>query len=122
VDPHDVGVLDTGPDPGLVLVTCWPFHYVGPAPERFIVQAELVATDDATTLASLAAPAVPVATVATARPKLRVAAAHAVRPARSRAHRTVAERVPVATHVGRRPVREFDAPRHRMRPSVAPDA
>jgi sortase A len=42
VDPTDVYVLkDTG-SPTLTLVTCYPFHYLGPAPKRFIVQAHLI--------------------------------------------------------------------------------
>jgi len=94
VDPHDVGVLDTGPDPGLTLVTCWPFHYVGPAPERFIVQAALVGSDDiGAPIATLAAAATPAAP----RP-MRVAAAHAVRPAH------------VAAVAHRRPRHEATAP------------
>jgi sortase A len=39
VDPSDVGVLDPTPQPVLTLVTCYPFRYVGPAPDRFIVRA-----------------------------------------------------------------------------------
>lgn len=39
VAPDAVGVLaDTG-TPALTLVTCYPFYYVGPAPQRFIVHA-----------------------------------------------------------------------------------
>jgi sortase A len=41
VEPQDVAVLaDTG-RPSVTLVTCYPFHYVGAAPQRFIVRAEL---------------------------------------------------------------------------------
>src|SRR5664279_1488691 len=41
VGPDDVQVLyPTGRD-ALTLVTCYPFDFVGPAPRRFIVQAEL---------------------------------------------------------------------------------
>lgn len=41
VAPQDVAVLaDTG-RPSVTLVTCYPFHYVGAAPQRFIVRAEL---------------------------------------------------------------------------------
>jgi sortase (surface protein transpeptidase) len=29
----------------VTLVTCYPFYYVGAAPRRFIVRAELVASD-----------------------------------------------------------------------------
>jgi sortase A len=42
VEPSDVWVLDdTGRHSLLTLVTCFPFTYVGSAPQRFIVQAEL---------------------------------------------------------------------------------
>jgi sortase A len=37
VGPQDVGVLQS-PEWDLTLVTCFPFHYVGPAPQRYIVQ------------------------------------------------------------------------------------
>jgi sortase A len=41
VDPGDLWVLDPTPDPSLTLVTCYPFTYIGAAPERFIVRARL---------------------------------------------------------------------------------
>ena len=41
VDPEDVGVLDPTPTRALTLVTCYPFYYIGPAPQRFIVRAVL---------------------------------------------------------------------------------
>lgn len=41
VDPEDVWVLDASRRPSLTLVTCYPFSYVGSAPQRFIVRAEL---------------------------------------------------------------------------------
>jgi len=41
VEPTDVSVLAHTPGETLTLVTCYPFTYVGPAPQRFIVQAEL---------------------------------------------------------------------------------
>ena len=44
VSPEDVSVLDATPTRSLTLVTCYPFYFVGPAPERFIVRAVL-ATD-----------------------------------------------------------------------------
>jgi LPXTG-site transpeptidase (sortase) family protein len=40
VGPHETGVLKDAGEPALTLVTCYPFHYLGPAPERFIVHAE----------------------------------------------------------------------------------
>jgi LPXTG-site transpeptidase (sortase) family protein len=39
VSPRDTQVLEDSPLPSLTLVTCYPFHYLGPAPERFIVHA-----------------------------------------------------------------------------------
>lgn len=41
VDPLDVEVLAPGNSPAVTLVTCYPFYYVGSAPQRFIVRAEL---------------------------------------------------------------------------------
>jgi LPXTG-site transpeptidase (sortase) family protein len=42
VGPDDVYVLDPTPQPALTLVTCYPFEFVGHAPRRFIVRADLV--------------------------------------------------------------------------------
>lgn len=39
VEPRDTWVLDPTPAPTLTLVTCYPFTYVGAAPQRFIVRA-----------------------------------------------------------------------------------
>lgn len=41
VDPTDVWVLDPTASPYLTLVTCYPFTFLGSAPERFIVRAAL---------------------------------------------------------------------------------
>jgi sortase A len=41
VAPEDVWVLDPTPGRALTLVTCYPFYYIGPAPQRFIVRAVL---------------------------------------------------------------------------------
>ena len=41
VKPQDVAVLASGPYSEITLITCYPFHYVGPAPDRFIVRARL---------------------------------------------------------------------------------
>jgi sortase A len=42
VKPNDVAVLNASEHPELTLVTCYPFYYVGSAPDRFIVKARLV--------------------------------------------------------------------------------
>lgn len=42
VKPADIQVLAPSAQPILTLVTCYPFYYVGDAPERFIVKAPLV--------------------------------------------------------------------------------
>jgi len=41
VGPDDVYVLDPTDRPTVTLVTCYPFEFVGHAPRRFIVQAQL---------------------------------------------------------------------------------
>jgi sortase A len=41
VNPGDVYVLDPTPRPALTLVTCYPFTFIGHAPKRYIVRAEL---------------------------------------------------------------------------------
>jgi len=41
VDPHDTSVLRARQRPSITLVTCYPFHFVGSAPRRYIVQASL---------------------------------------------------------------------------------
>ncbi len=42
ISTEDTEVLDPTPDPELSLITCYPFYYVGNAPERFLVEAQLV--------------------------------------------------------------------------------
>jgi len=42
VKPKDVWVLGPLPSVDLTLITCYPFYYVGSAPNRFVVQAEKV--------------------------------------------------------------------------------
>ncbi len=37
--PDDTSVLEASDQAMLTLVTCYPFHFVGPAPRRFVVQA-----------------------------------------------------------------------------------
>jgi len=42
VSPSDVAVLEPDGHETLTLVTCYPFYFVGPAPDRFIVHATRV--------------------------------------------------------------------------------
>jgi sortase A len=39
VSPRDVGVLNEQRAPSLTLVTCYPFYFIGSAPQRFVVTA-----------------------------------------------------------------------------------
>lgn len=41
VKPDDVRVLSPAPSPTLSLVTCYPFYFIGSAPQRYIVMASL---------------------------------------------------------------------------------
>jgi sortase A len=42
VEPEDTEVLADSDDAVLTLVTCYPFYFVGPAPNRFIVRAHMM--------------------------------------------------------------------------------
>ena len=46
VGPDDVSVLDPTPSPTVTLVTCYPFYFVGSAPQRYIVRAVRAANTD----------------------------------------------------------------------------
>lgn len=39
VDPADTWILRSGSNQALTLITCYPFHYIGAAPKRFVVRA-----------------------------------------------------------------------------------
>jgi sortase A len=39
VAPSETGVLAASAGPAITLVTCYPFRFIGPAPERFVVHA-----------------------------------------------------------------------------------
>jgi sortase A len=41
VQPEDIWVLDPTSTPVLTLITCYPFNYIGAAPDRFVVRATL---------------------------------------------------------------------------------
>jgi len=42
VEPTDTSLLAESTSPLLTLVTCYPFNYVGSAPHRLVIQAEMV--------------------------------------------------------------------------------
>ena len=41
VDPEDPYIYHTAEEPTITLVTCYPFIYMGPTPERYVVKAVL---------------------------------------------------------------------------------
>jgi sortase A len=45
VEPTDLSVLRQSASAELTLITCYPPHYVGPAPKRLVVVARLMAAD-----------------------------------------------------------------------------
>jgi sortase A len=42
VDPSDISVLRPRSRSSLTLITCYPFYFIGSAPQRYIVQASIV--------------------------------------------------------------------------------
>jgi sortase A len=49
VRPNDVSVLQPRPIRSLTLVTCYPFYFIGSAPQRYIVQASITDSDNTRT-------------------------------------------------------------------------
>jgi sortase A len=56
VKPSDVSVLRSDGHEALTLITCYPFYYVGSAPKRFIVHAQLVSETPSTEKIALSSP------------------------------------------------------------------
>lgn len=56
VEPSDVSVLRATAEPTLTLVTCYPFDYIGSAPQRFIVSARLVGPASSSALSATEQP------------------------------------------------------------------
>ncbi len=56
VFPSDLSVLNHTPDSELTLITCYPFYYVGSAPQRYIVQATLITATEPSARPTLLAP------------------------------------------------------------------
>lgn len=46
VDPQDISVLAPTDESTITLITCYPFYFVGSAPQRFIVRAERIVDED----------------------------------------------------------------------------
>jgi sortase A len=46
VGPKDTWVLEPTEKETLTLLTCYPFHFVGPAPDRFIIRARRISADE----------------------------------------------------------------------------
>jgi sortase A len=53
VTPDDVSVLAPRPQSSITLVTCYPFYFVGSAPQRYIVQASMSPSDPKDTHATV---------------------------------------------------------------------
>jgi sortase A len=56
VRPDDVSVLRPRPIPSITLVTCYPFYFIGSAPQRYIVQASIADSDSEVRKARLQEP------------------------------------------------------------------
>ena len=52
VNPNDVSVLKSTATPSLTLVTCYPFYFVGRAPQRYIIHASIVPSQHLATVES----------------------------------------------------------------------
>lgn len=45
VDGQTRGAIKQSDDPALTLITCYPFSYIGPAPDRYLLSAKLIASE-----------------------------------------------------------------------------
>jgi sortase A len=45
VTPSHIEVLDATAEPTMTLITCYPFYYLGFAPDRFVVRARLISSE-----------------------------------------------------------------------------
>jgi sortase A len=72
VKPDRVDVLNPGKEPEITLVTCYPFNYVGSAPQRFIVKARQLPSAAMTTPPAKTVGSAPLITTASARAPARV--------------------------------------------------
>jgi sortase A len=61
VTPEDVSVVKPGAHPELTLITCYPFDYIGPAPDRFIVKARQISAGPAEQGLAYSSPQAPAA-------------------------------------------------------------
>ncbi len=52
VKPKDIEVLSATKNPTLTLVTCYPFHYLGNAPKRYIVSADMIKAESPSELSA----------------------------------------------------------------------
>jgi sortase A len=52
VKPKDVEVLSPTAKPSVTLVTCYPFYYIGDAPKRYVVTAELIKSESPSEVAA----------------------------------------------------------------------
>jgi sortase A len=83
VDAHDLSVLEQTDDAILTLITCYPFWVLGPAPDRFVVRAALVAN---TSFAALTVPAAAAREPLVAQPSSAIDASDEAIPNASVAH------------------------------------
>jgi sortase A len=82
VMPKDVWVLSPTDYPALTLVTCYPFNYIGSAPQRFIVRAAL-GTSDAAARAEVSKPSGKTPTLRPKRSNVRPVVAKKTAPLRA---------------------------------------
>ncbi len=57
VEPDELWVLDPSPGAALTLITCYPFHFIGPAPRRLVVHAARAGPESGGTMAGHLLPA-----------------------------------------------------------------
>jgi len=123
VSPNNTDILNSSGGPGLNLITCYPFNYIGSAPKRFVVHADEIRDPAASHLDSLASGvALPVSLQESPPVSARSSRAHINRrrsPIQNRNSFAHSESRTASRARGEEPFREEDSRPNTSRPSLS---
>lgn len=87
VSPNNTEILNASEGPGLNLITCFPFNYIGPAPRRFVVHADEIGDTASHSGSQTSSDVLPVSLHIRPSVSAHSSHAHIIRKGYSRAHR-----------------------------------
>src|SRR5579859_2882562 len=87
VSPNNTEILNASEGPGLNLITCFPFNYIGPAPRRFVVHADEIGDTASHSGSQTSSDVLPVSLHIRPSVSAHSSRAHIIRQGYTRAHR-----------------------------------